>query len=100
MRTAFVLLLTVLPVYARTASAACCRVIRIDPETPIPVVRVCDPDASGNCGTVLFEGTMEVGVSHQVCGAGPVVMYQDYDASAGTYGPPTEARCDGGDVEL
>ena len=101
MRPTFVLVLLVLLALAgRAVSAACCRVIRIDPETPVPVVRVCDPDTSGNCGTVLFEGAIAVGESRPVCGKGTIVLYQGYDATAGTYGPPTEARCDGGDVEL
>ncbi|MBI1815181.1 MAG: hypothetical protein HYR72_09400 [Deltaproteobacteria bacterium] len=85
---------------ARAVEAGCCRIIRIDPETPTPVVRVCEPDAAGACGTVLFEGSLALGESRTVCATGVTIGYQDVDATTGIYGPRTDARCDAADVEL
>ncbi len=82
------------------AHAGCCRVTRVDTQAPSGQVRVCAPDASGGCGTVLFEGSLALGDGREVCVAGQTVVYQEYDTTLGAYAPPTRAVCDGTDVEL
>jgi hypothetical protein len=82
------------------ARAGCCRVVKVDPETPPVQVRVCEPQASGECANVLFLGTLALGESENVCSAAPTVAYQEYDGGLAAFGPPTVAVCDGGDVEL
>ena len=82
------------------AAAGCCRVVRIDPAPITPLVRVCEPDTDGGCGTVLFEGALEAGAASTVCATGNFVVYQDADLATGGYGPTTQARCDGVDVQL
>lgn len=85
---------------ATPAHAGCCRVTRIDPDSPAPNVRVCEPAAAGVCGAVLFEGALPLGGGHNVCAGGNTIVYQEYDASRAAYGPPTTAVCEGADVEL
>ena len=85
---------------AAEARAGCCRVIKVDPETPPVQVRVCEPQGSGECGNVLFLGTLALGESENVCSAAPTVVYEEYDDALAAFGPPTVAVCDGGDVEL
>ena len=85
---------------AGEARAGCCRVIKVDPETPPVQVRVCEPQGSGECENLLFLGTLALGESENVCSAAPTVVYQEYDGVLAAFGPPTVAICDGGDVEL
>lgn len=92
--------LCALLVLAGAARAACCRVTRVDPQAPTGTVRVCEADANGSCGTVLFEGTLALGDVQNVCVAGQTVVYQEYDSALNAYAPPTQAVCDGADVEL
>jgi len=85
---------------AGEARAGCCRVIKVDPETPPVQVRVCEPQGSGECGNLLFQGTLALGESENVCSAAPTVVYEEYDDVLAAFGPPTVALCDGGDVEF
>jgi hypothetical protein len=87
-------------IVAAEARAGCCRVVKVDPETPPVQVRVCEPQVSGECGNLLFLGTLALGESENVCSAAPTVVYQEYDDLLAAFGPPTVAVCDGGDVEL
>jgi len=92
--------LTVTLLAGQDASAACCRLVKLDRETPSSQVRVCDPNPDGGCGRVLFAGTLALGETHSVCAGAGTLIYQEFDASLEAYGPFTEAVCDGGDVEL
>jgi hypothetical protein len=94
------LVLAFLWLLAAEAHAGCCRVRRVDAQTPAGTVRVCEPDANGGCGTVLFAGTLAVGDSQTVCVPGQTVVYQEYDATTAGYGAAVSAVCAGGDVEL
>jgi hypothetical protein len=85
---------------AAAAHAGCCRVIRVDTLTPTGTVRICEPDTNAGCGPVLFEGTLAVGDSQNVCVTGQTVVYQEYDTTLNAYEPPVRAVCDGADVEL
>ena len=85
---------------AAPAYAGCCQLTRTDAETPTGTVRACEPDASGGCGTVLFEGVLALGDTQSVCTAGITLVYQEFDTTAGAYGPPTQAVCDGTEVQL
>jgi len=86
---------------ALPARAACCRVVKVDAEVPTLDLRVCEPDASGGCGSVLFSGPLALGASAEVCTDAGVVVYEEWDPSLAAFGPATTAVCDdGGDVEL
>lgn len=86
---------------AGDASAECCQVAKVDPDTPPVQVRVCTPDADAECAALLYEGTLGLGASQQVCAPTPTIVYEEYDASAGEYLPMVEARCEAGDdIEL
>ena len=85
---------------AEGARAQCCRIVKIDAETPPAIVRVCEVGPQRSCGAVLFYGTFELGTDRNVCAAGSTIVYQELDPVGGVFGPSVEARCDGGDVEL
>lgn len=85
---------------AAPAAGECCRIIKLDAETPAVPVRACEPAAGGACGTLLFEETLALGESREVCVAGDTVVYQEYDEELAELGAPVEALCQGGDVEL
>lgn len=94
---------TIVPTIALNASdadAACCSVAKVDTETPALPVRICEPAADGTCGTVLFEGMIDLGSSETVCPAGPTIRYSEWDAEIGNFGAPVDALCDADDVEL
>lgn len=82
------------------AAGDCCRIIKLDTETPPGAVRACEAADQGSCGAVLFEETLALGESREVCVAGDTVVYQEYDPELADFGPPVEALCQGGDVEL
>jgi hypothetical protein len=46
------------------------------------------------------EGTLALGDAHSVCVSAQTLVYQEYDTTLNAYGPPTQAVCDGADVEL
>ena len=83
----------------RAAAAGCCRVARVDGDSPSVPIRICEADTDGQCDLVLFQGSLAVGDSQTVCSASATIVYQNDDGSGG-YGPPTQARCDGVDVEI
>jgi len=85
---------------ARRAAAGCCRVVKVDGTTLSIVVQVCEPDAAGECGGLLFSGSLGVGEDEAVCTDSPTVVYREWDDLAGDFAPPVEARCEGGDVEI
>lgn len=93
-------MLALIALAASEVRAGCCRVRRVDPGTPTGTVRVCEPDGNGGCGTVLFEGTLALGDVQNICVSAQTVVYQEYDTTLSAYGPPTQAVCDGADVEL
>ena len=98
MRTLLLTIATLL--VASPAAGDCCRIIKLDAETPEGVVRACEPAEQGACGAVLFEQTLALGESREVCVAGDTVVYQEYDPELADFGAPVEAVCRGGDVEL
>lgn len=85
--------------FGPSAWAACCNLSKIDPETPLTLVRACEPTLA-SCQTVIFEGTLAIGDSVNVCVSETEVVYQEYDDVLGSFGPETVAVCDGGDVEI
>lgn len=94
-------------VLASPAGASCCRVAKVDPETPSTLVQVCEPGESvdsgaeaGVCAGLLFSGTLALGESQEVCTDAPTVVYREWDALLDAFGPPVEARCGGRDVEI
>lgn len=94
----FALLLALVPSGAR---AACCQLAKVEAEPAMTHVRVCEPATSSGCATWIFEGDVTFGTPHEVCAAGEAITYQELDPAQGSYGPPTEARCEEGrDVEL
>jgi hypothetical protein len=84
-----------------TARAACCDVVKTDPEPAASTtVRVCEMDAPGACVEVLFEGTLQMGQSAHVCSDTGAIRYEEIDPASSEWGPPVGAICDGADVEL
>lgn len=100
MRVLAVLACLIVTLLALEARAGCCRVIKVDSEMPPVQVRVCEPQGSGECGNLLFQGTLALGEFENVCSAAPTVVYEEWDDVLAGFGPPTVAICDGGDVEL
>jgi hypothetical protein len=88
---------TLLAVEAR---AGCCNVVKLDADLPTVTLKVCERSETGGCGVVLFEGNLSVGQTENVCTVEGTVLYQERAVSAGAYGPPVEALCDGADVEI
>jgi len=82
------------------ASAACCSIAKVDDETPVVPVRVCEPSAGETCGSVLFEGTIPLGGREPVCVSGETVRYQEWDPVAAAFAAPVDAVCGPEDVEL
>jgi len=72
----------------------------VDSETPAVTVRACEPDGSGACGTVLFEGPLALGEEAPLCSATDTIVYQEWDELLAAFAPPVEAVCEGGDVEI
>jgi hypothetical protein len=99
MRSAAFLLLLLFS-HAGAAHAGCCDVVKLDIAVATVAVRVCEPDAEGACGAVLFEGELSVGQSQSVCAAASTLVYQERLPAASEYEPPVTAVCDGGDVEI
>jgi hypothetical protein len=89
-----------LQIVPSVARAGCCRVAKVDTSTTSAVVRVCTPDASEGCAAVLFEGTLALGASRNVCTDEPTIVYQEQDASTGAFGGLVGAVCDDGEVEI
>ena len=86
----------VLPI---VASANCCELIKVDPDTPPATVRACSPTAGGACDQLLFVGTLGLGESQSVCVPAEIVLYAEYDDEAQAFGDYVEAVCET-DVEL
>jgi hypothetical protein len=84
---------------ARTAVADCCRIVKTDVETPPATLRVCQPTESGECGAVLYVGTLAQDESALVCSDTPTIRYAEFDDVAADFGPSVEAVCIG-DVEI
>jgi hypothetical protein len=82
------------------ANAGCCNVLKLDPTLPQIAVRVCEPDGTGACGAVLFEGELSIGQSQNVCAEAGTVVYQERAPEATEYDPSVTAVCDGADVEI
>jgi len=84
---------------AEAAQAGCCMIRKLDELFPTVTLRVCEPNASGDCGSVLFAGALSVDEAHSVCSAGRTLLYQEA-APGEPFGPLVEAVCDGADVEI
>jgi hypothetical protein len=95
---ASVLLLSTL--LAEPIRAACCSIVKLDTTAPTVAVRVCEPDAAGACGLLLFEGLLSVGQSQSVCADSGTVIYQERLPDAADYEPPVSAVCEAVDVEI
>jgi hypothetical protein len=87
-------------VAAGQARAGCCRLVKVDSETPAVAVRACESDSSGACGNVLFEGVLALGEEAPLCSATDTIVYQEWDELLAAFAPPVEAVCEGGDVEI
>jgi len=85
---------------ADVSFANCCDVVKVDPEIPISTLRVCSPDASGDCGSVLFEGPISLGQSVNVCVDGDMIVYQEWDATSLHFGALVTAVCEGFAVDF
>ena len=85
---------------ASPAAGDCCRLVKLDDGTSAVTVRACEPGSPGACEAMLFEQTLAVGGSREVCVSGDTLMYQEYDPALADFGAPVEALCQGGDVEL
>ena len=85
---------------AGQARAGCCRLVKVDAETPAVTVRACGPDGSGACGSVLFEGALALGEEAPLCSATDTIVYQEWDELLAAFAPAVEAVCAGGDVEI
>jgi len=85
---------------ARPALAGCCRVVKVDSTVETTVVQVCQPDAAGDCGELRFAGELATGEGESVCVDGPTLVYREWDALEGAFGPPVGAVCEGADVEI
>ena len=96
----FALVLLLSTLLAEPIRAACCAVVKLDTTAPTVAVLVCDPDAEGACGAVLFEGDLSVGQSQSVCAAADTLVYQERLPTASEYEAPVTAVCDGADVEI
>ena len=93
------LLLGIAALTAEAAYAGCCTIRKLDELFPTVTLRVCEPNASGDCGSVLFTGALSVDDAHSVCSAGRTLLYQEA-APGEPFGPLVEAVCDGADVEI
>jgi hypothetical protein len=81
--------------------AECCALTKVAAEAPELRVRACDPLASADCQTWVFEGVVPSGQPVSVCVGGADLVYQEWNAEAESWNPRTEARCaDGGAVDL
>ncbi len=100
MRAAAIVLGFAVTVLASEVRAGCCRIVKVDTETPSTLVRVCEAGGDGACGALIFQDTLAVGDDEAVCSASPTLVYQEWDATAGDFGSPVEAICEGGDVEI
>ena len=85
---------------AEEAVAGCCGLIKVDPESTSAHVRACDPDSSGVCDVILFEGTLLLGEDASVCSVSDTIIYEEFDEAIGVFGPPISARCDGDEIEF
>ena len=85
---------------APISAAECCRIVKVDADTPPVVLRVCTPDAAGACGTELFSGTLVLGEQELVCSQTSTIVYQKYDAGTGAFKAPVRAACNGADVQI
>ena len=68
--------------------------VKVGPTTPSSTVRVCEPDAEGECGT------LSLGETREVCTPRTTIVYQEYDATLEVFGAPVEAVCESADVEI
>ncbi|HEU4429357.1 MAG TPA: hypothetical protein VFT98_11430 [Myxococcota bacterium] len=93
------LLLGIAALSAEAAHAGCCTVRKLDETFPSVTVRVCEPNAAGECGSVLFAGPLSVGDAQNVCSAQDTVLYREA-APGEPFGPFVEAVCSGADVEI
>lgn len=85
---------------AAESRAGCCNVVKLDTTAATVAVRVCEPDAEGASGLLLFEGELSVGQSQSVCAATGTIIYQERLPAASEYEAPVTAVCDGADVEI
>jgi hypothetical protein len=85
--------------FTSAARAGCCQLVRVDPPEN-PMVRVCENDGAGGCGTVLFEGDLTANASQPVCTEGPTLVYQEWETASASFSAPVVARCEDADVEL
>src|SRR5512134_2841486 len=86
-------------IVANDAFASCCRVAKLATE-PAARVRVCDVGPSEECGAILWEQDLAPGESREACPSGDRVVYRQWDADLGNFGPATTAVCNGDDVDL
>lgn len=79
-------------VWAGTAYADCCRLRKL-PTEPSARVQACEPNESEECGAVLWESDVAPGEERDACPTGDRVVYREWDAEAGAFGPSTMALC-------
>ena len=78
-----------------SARAGCCVVRKLDPTVPTITLRVCEPNAAGECGSLLFAGPLALGESQSVCSQQATLVYQEA-APSEPFGPLVEAVCEPG----
>jgi hypothetical protein len=97
----FAILTSLIAVFAaQAASAECCRLLKVDAETPPSQLRACEPDLAGECGALLFVGTLALGEEQAICASSDEIVYQEFDEALAAFQPPVRAICDDNDVEL
>jgi len=85
----------------RVADAACCDLIKVEPDPSLTRVRVCDSADGADCAQPRYEGDVGFGAPVAVCTSAAGVIYRELDPLSGAYSAPITARCDDSiDVEL
>jgi len=86
-----ILCLFVIP---RAADAACCQLVKIEPEPSVTRVRVCDLADGEDCAQPPYEGDIGFGAPVTVCTNSAEVTYRELDPASGAYSAAITARCD------
>jgi hypothetical protein len=76
------------------ASAACCRLVKVEPQPTQTHVRVCDESAGPACAQPHYDGNVRFGSPVNFCTDTDQVTYQELNSATGSYGAPISARCD------
>jgi len=78
----------------RFADAACCQLVKVEPEPSMTRVRVCDSADGADCAQPSYEGDVGFGAPVAVCTSAASVTYRELDLGSGVYAAAITARCD------